>query len=149
MKALARRAGPGGTQVGILPRLVGRTNEHHTPVWGVAVFTVVSAIVVAAAGGRDQELVLFYAVSVFLSFLAGLLAMARFARQDHRTGQLVLNTVGAVVVAFTLVVNLARGLPLVSLAAALLVAGVLYRTWVRAGRPGGIRDLAAQAEEDG
>jgi hypothetical protein len=109
---------------------------------------VVSAGVVAAAGGRDQELVLFYAVSVFLSFLAGLVAMARFARHDHRMGQLVLNSVGAVVVAFTLAVNLARGLPMVSLAAALLVAGALYRTWVRAGRPGGIRDLAAEAEAE-
>ena len=146
LKALARRDGPGGAQVGILPRSVGWTNVHHTPVWGVVLFTLVSAVVVTAAGGRDQELVLFYAVSVFLSFLAGLLAMARFARQDHRAGQFLLNILGAAVVAFTLVVNLARGLPLVSLAAALLVAGVLYRTWVRAGRPGGIRDLAAQAE---
>ena len=38
---------------------------------------------------------------------------------------------------------LARGLPLISLGAALLIAGILYRTWVRAGRPGGIQDLAA------
>jgi amino acid transporter len=151
LKALARhtRATPGGqTTVGILPAPVGRTNRHHTPYWGVLAFTVVSAGVVAAAGGRDQELVLFYAVSVFLSFLAGLVAMARFARHDHRMGQLVLNSVGAVVVAFTLAVNLARGLPMVSLAAALLVAGALYRTWVRAGRPGGIRDLAAEAEAE-
>ncbi len=146
LKALARHDRPGSAPSGILPPLVGRTNVHHTPVWGVAVFTLVSAVVVAAAGAQDQELVLFYAVAVFLSFLAGLLAMARFAHRDHRTGQLVLNVVGAVVVAFTLVVNLARGLPMVSLVAALLIAGVLHRTWVRAGRPGGIRDLAAQAE---
>ena len=32
--------------------------------------------------------------------------------------------------------------------AAVLVAAVLHRTWVRAGRPGGIRNLAAQAEEE-
>ena len=163
LKALARHTRPtpstipggtpGGTReesatVGILPAPVGRTNRHHTPYWGVLAFTVVSAAVVAAAGGRDQELVLFYAVSVFLSFLAGLVAMARFARRDRRLGQLALNAVGAAVVAFTLVVNLARGLPVVSLAAALLVAGVLYRIWVRAGRPGGIRDLAADAEAE-
>jgi len=149
LKALARRSAPDGGQTGILPVSVGRTNVHHTPVWGVVLFTLVSAAVVAAAGGRDQELVLFYAVSVFLSFLAGLLAMARFARQDKRTGHLVLNAVGAAVVAFTLVVNLARGLPLVSLAAALIVAAALHRTWVRAGRPGGVRDLASQAEATG
>jgi amino acid transporter len=161
LKALARHTrtrtnsagAPSGTPgnsvtVGILPAPVGRTNRHHTPYWGVLAFTGVSAAVVAAAGGRDQELVLFYAVSVFLSFLAGLVAMARFARRDRRLGQLALNGVGAAVVAFTLVVNLARGLPVVSLAAALLVAGALYRTWVRAGRPGGIRDLAADAEAE-
>ncbi len=146
LKALARGREVGGGDTGILPPLVGRTNMHHTPVWGVVLFALVSALVVAAAGGQDQELVLFYAVAVFMSFLAGLLAMARFARQDHQGGQLVLNLVGAAVVAFTLVVNLARGLPLVSLGASLLIAGILYRAWVRAGRPGGIRDLAAQAE---
>lgn len=89
---------------------------------------------------------LFYAVSVFLSFLAGLAAMARFARQDRRIGSLTLNVFGAVVVAFTLVVNLARGLPLVSLGAALLIAAGLHQVWVRAGRPRGIGDVAAEAE---
>ena len=41
---------------------------------------------------------------------------------------------------------MSRGLPLVSLGASMLIAGILYRAWVRAGRPGGIRDLAAHAE---
>jgi amino acid transporter len=134
--------------VGILPGRLGHTNRHYTPYWGVLLFTVVSAGVVTAAGGRDQELVLFYAVSVFLSFLAGLTAMARFARADHRRGSWLLNVFGAAVVTFTLAVNLARGLPLVSLAAALLVAAALYRTWVSAGRPRGIGNVAAEAEAD-
>ncbi len=146
LKALARHTDGDGRTVGILPRGVGHTNAHHTPYWGVLLFTLVSAAVVTAAGGRDQVLVLFYAVSVFLSFLAGLLAMARFARADRRAGSLALNLVGALVVAFTLAVNLARGLPMISLLAALLVAGGLHQVWVRAGRPGGIRDLAADAE---
>jgi hypothetical protein len=146
LKALARQATDDGHSVGILPSGLGRTNGHHTPYWGVVLFTLISAAVVAAAGGHDQELVLFYAVSVFLSFLAGLAAMGRFARQQRRTGSLVLNVFGAAVVAFTLVVNLARGLPLVSLAAALLVALALYRVWVRAGRPRGIGNVAADAE---
>lgn len=145
LKALSRRD-VGGRTIGILPRVLGRTNDHHTPYVGVALFTVVSAMVVVAAGARDQELVLFYAVSVFLSFLAGLLAMARFAGGEARTGSLVLSLFGAVVVAFTLVVNLTRGLPVISLAAALLLAAVLHRSWVRAGRPGGIRSIGAQAE---
>nr|WP_148612943.1 amino acid permease [Nocardioides rubriscoriae] len=146
LKALARHENQEGRTIGILARGLGRTNAHHTPYWGVVLFTTISAAVVAAAGARDQELVLFYAVSVFLSFLAGLLAMALFSHRDAHTGSLVLNLGGAVVVAFTLAINLARGVPLVSLGAALLVAAVLFGTWVRAGRPGGIGNLAAQAE---
>lgn len=42
--------------------------------------------------------------------------------------------------------NLARGLPMVSLAAALLVALGLHRVWVGAGRPRGIGNVAADAE---
>jgi amino acid transporter len=146
LKALARHTSHDGHSLGILPRGLGSTNSHHTPYWGVVLFTLISAAVVAAAGGQDQELVLFYAVSVFLSFLAGLAAMARFAKQGRRPGSLVLNVFGAAVVAFTLVVNLARGLPMVSLAAALLVALGLHRVWVRAGRPRGIGSVAAEAE---
>ncbi|OOP63767.1 hypothetical protein BMF89_05680 [Arthrobacter sp. SRS-W-1-2016] len=51
----------------------------------------------------------------------------------------------ALAVAFTLVANLSRGFPLVSLAA-LAVAGLLYRAWTKAGRPRGIRNVAAEAE---
>jgi len=148
LKALARYRDHAGEQQGILHARLGRTNVHHTPFQGVLLFAGASAVVVAAAGARDQELVLFYAVSVFLSFLAGLLAMAVFSRREHRRGFLVLNLFGALVVAFTLVVNLARGLPLVSLGASLLIAGSLYWMWVRAGRPGGIRDVAAEGEAD-
>lgn len=146
LKALARHDRHDGLERGILPRGLGRTNDHHTPYWGVLLFVLVSAGVVAAAGGQDQVLVLFYAVAVFMSFLAGLLAMARFARAEHRLGSLLLNGFGAAVVAFTLVINLARGLPIASLAAAALVAGLLYAIWVRAGRPRGIADVAAEAE---
>ena len=46
-------------------------------------------------------------------------------------------------VGFTLAINLGRGYPLASLAAALVIAGALYALWVRAGRPRGI----AEAEQ--
>jgi hypothetical protein len=59
-----------------------------------------------------------------------------FSRRDHRPGSFTLNLVGVLTVAFTLVVNLARGLPVVSLAAVLLTAAV-HRIWVRAGKPAG------------
>ncbi|MBT2515791.1 hypothetical protein [Arthrobacter sp. ISL-30] len=50
--------------------------------------------------------------------------------------------------AFTLVANLSRGLPIVSLAAALIIASILYIAWARAGRPRGIRNIAAEAEAE-
>jgi amino acid transporter len=146
LKALARHPSAHGGSVGILPERLWRTNRHHTPFWGVLLFVLLAGIVTALAGGNDQELVLFYAVSVFLSFLAGLVAMAVFSWRDRRIGYLLLNILGAIVVAFTLVANLSRGTPLVSLAAALLVAGALYLVWTRAGRPAGIRNAAAEAE---
>src|SRR2546427_158572 len=71
LRALAR----GGGRAGILPRPLAATNSHHTPYWGVVIFLAVSAAVVAGSGAREQQLVLFYAVAVFLAFLCGLLAM--------------------------------------------------------------------------
>ena len=146
LKALARRVRPDGGATGILHPRLGTVNDHHTPFVAVGVFLAVSAVVVVAAGAKDQELVLFYAVSVFLSFLAGLLAMARFARREGRRASLALSLVGAVVVAFTLAVNLSRGDPIASLAAALIIAAVLYRLWVRAGRPRGIATAVVEGE---
>src|SRR5439155_20539393 len=35
LKALARHQRPNGEHVGILPRALGTTNEHHTPYWSV------------------------------------------------------------------------------------------------------------------
>lgn len=147
LKALARHHDTHGSgHTGILPAVWGATNRHHTPYWGVLLFLLVSGAVIAAAGGQDQRLVLFYAVSVFMSFLAGLVAMARFSAREGEPGHLAVNVVGAVAVAFVLVINLARGEPIASLAAALLIAGLLYRLWVKAGRPRGVREAAAEAE---
>ena len=147
LKALALGAG-GAPHAGILPGWLGRTNRHHTPYWGGIVFLVAAATIVLAAEGQDQTLVLFYAVAVFVAFLAGLLAMATFARREGRPGIFVINAVGAVAVAVTLVINLARITPFVSLAAAAAVAGGLYLLWVRAGRPQGIAAAEALAEVD-
>jgi hypothetical protein len=38
----------------------------------------------SAAGAHDQPFVLYYAALVFMSFLVGLLAMARLARRECR-----------------------------------------------------------------
>jgi hypothetical protein len=48
----------------------------------------VSVLVTAAAGAHDQEVVLFYAVSVFISFVVGLLAMARLRCASTVAGRL-------------------------------------------------------------
>jgi amino acid permease-like protein len=144
LKALAR-AWPNGTP-GLLPGPLGRVNRHHTPVLAVIVYAVISAAIILAASGQEQELVLVYAVAVFVSFLAGLLAMARFSHRNGARGLLAVNVAAAVVVAFTLVVNLERGYPLISIAGTILVAGILYWRWIRAGRPRGIETVERSAE---
>jgi len=146
LKALARHTRPNGEQVGILHPVLGTTNAHHTPYWSVAVYLVIAAAVVIAAGGRDQELVLFYAVAVFVSFLSGLLAMARFSWRDHQRGLVTINLFGALVVVFTIVVNLGRGYPIASLFAAAGIAAVFHRLWTRAGRPRGIAMVEMETE---
>jgi hypothetical protein len=93
--------------------------------------------------------VLFYAVAVFVSFLAGLAAIARFSRREGKVLLAAINVLGAAAVAFTLAVNLARGYPLLSLVAMLAIAAGLYRLWVRAGRPAGIEAIERIAEADG
>jgi hypothetical protein len=144
LKALSRH--PHSAGVGILPRNLGQANRHHTPYWSVVVYLLVSAGVLVAASGREQELVLFYAVAVFVSFLAGLTAMTRFSLNDRRPLLALINALGAVSVAFTLVVNLGRGYPLLSLLATGLIAVGLYALWRRAGSPSGVQELERIAE---
>ena len=147
LKALARHPGtPGQRQGGMLPVWMGRINRHYTPYWGVVLYLLIAAAVVIAVDAQDQELVLFYAVAVFVSFLMGLLAMVQFSRQERRPISLAVNMLGTLVVSFTLVMNLLRGWPLLSLAAAVVVASVLWVLWVRAGRPRGISMAVQHAE---
>jgi amino acid transporter len=147
LKALSRTVRASGKIQGMLHPRFGKTNKHHTPYLSVAVFLAVSALIVMLAQANDQRLVLFYAVSVFVSFLVGLLAMAKFSFQERNYLRLALNIIGASVVGFTLAVNLGRGDPIVSLIAALAISGVLYTFWVRAGRPAGISDAVVEGEK--
>ena len=112
------------------------------------VYALISAVIILAASGQEQELVLVYAVAVFVSFLAGLLAMARFSRRQGSRLLLATNVLAAAVVAFTLVVNLARGYPLISIGGTILVGGFLQYRWVRAGKPRGIEAVERTAEAD-
>ena len=146
LKALARHPGTEGQGHGMLPWWMGRTNRHYTPYWGVVLYLLIAAAVVVVVDAQDQELVLFYAVAVFVSFLLGLLAMVQFSRRERRPLSLAVNLLGTLVVSVTLVMNLLRGWPLLSLAMAGVVAGVLWVLWVRAGRPRGIAMAVQQAE---
>ncbi|HLL37239.1 MAG TPA: amino acid permease [Streptomyces sp.] len=153
----AFQAGPGllkalaGTPArpGVLPPILSRVNRHHTPYWSVVVYLAAAALIIVAAAGEEQELVLFYAVAVFVSFLVGLVAMARFAHREDKRGLAWANSVAASAVGFTLVVNLMRGWPILSLAATVLIAAALHARWTRAGRPSGIEDVESRAETDG
>ncbi len=142
LKALSQRGG----KVGVLPGSFGVANRHHTPYWGVIAFTVISALLVVLTGAHEQVLVLFYAVTVFVAFLCGLLAMSRFFWRERHWPLLVASLLAALAVSLTLAINLSRGYPVASLAAAAAVSGALYALWVRAGRPHGVATAPAEAE---
>jgi hypothetical protein len=146
LRALSRHPTSGG--VGILPPVLGETNSHHTAHWSVLAYLGISAIVLLAAAGLEQRLVLFYAVAVFVSFLAGLGAMTRFCLREGHPWLALVNGLGMLGVSFTLVVNLARGYPLGSMAAMVIIAAGLYWAWVRAGRPNQIEEAEQDAEEE-
>ena len=146
LKALAR-TWPDGSP-GLLPAPLARVNRHHTPVVAAVVYAVISAAVILAASGKEQELVLVYAVAVFVSFFAGLVAMARFSHRQGKRALLAINLIAAAVVAFTIVLNLARGYPLISIAGTIMIGGFLQYRWVRAGRPRGIEAVERMAEAD-
>jgi hypothetical protein len=56
------------------------------------------------------------------------------------------NLTGVVLVAFLLALNAVRPAGVVVLSAAGLVAGYLYATWVRRGRPAGVAETELRAE---
>ena len=64
--------------------------------------------------------------------------------REGRRGLVAVNAIGALSVAFTLVVNLGRGYPLLSLAATALIAFGLYALW----RPTGVEELERIGESD-
>ena len=112
------------------------------------VYLAVSAGVLIAACGREQELVLFYAVAVFVSFLAGLAAMARFSLRDgrRRPGRGQRRSARPRSPSRSLV-NLARGYPLLSIAATGAIAATLYALWARAGRPAGVEEVERHLDD--
>ena len=140
LKALARLGADGE---GLLPDRFGRVNRFLVPHWGVAAVMVAAATLVLAAAGREQELVHFYAVSVFASFLAATVGCARLSLRDGQTRAAAVNVLGAALVSGVLVLNLTRLDSVIALSASGLVALYLWAAWVRRGRPGGLVEAVA------
>ena len=123
---------------GLLPERLHRENRFLVAHWGVLAVFAAAAAMIVAAGGREQELVQFYAVSVFASFLAATLACARLSLADRRRGAAAANLAGAALVGLVLALNLTRLDSVIALLASLAVAAYLWRGWVARGRPGGV-----------
>lgn len=139
LKALATLGKDGQ---GLVPNRFGRINRFLIPEWGVGLMLVAAALLVAASG-REQNLVGFYAVAVFASFLAATIACARLSYREGRRVTLALNIVGAALVAVILAINATRLDSMIALAASAAVATYLWRTWVRRGRPRGVATAGA------
>jgi len=130
---------------GLLPSRLAARNRYYVPVWGISVVLVLAAVLIVASGGRDQELVHFYAVSVFASFLAALAACARLSWQERQYRELLVNAVGLGLIGFVLALNLTRLDGAIALAASFGVALCLWVTWVRRGRPSGVATAEFEA----
>ena len=133
LQALASHGEPG-----LLPRPFAKINHFDTPPWGIAALACAAGVLIVLSGGRDQEIVQFYAVAVFAGFLGATVACARLSLRDGRRAMFAVNVAGVLVIAFVLALNLRRLDPLVSLSASGAVSLVLWRTWVARGRPSGV-----------
>jgi hypothetical protein len=148
LKALAL-VGARRDEGGLVPGRFAHLNRFYVPPWGILLVLVASASLIALARGHDQELVHFYAVSVFAGFLAALLGCARLSHRDRRWAELGVNLAGVVIVSFVLALNATRTDGAIALSASALVAFYLYRVWVRRGRPAGVGEVEVLAEAEG
>jgi amino acid transporter len=145
LKALAL-VGANRDDGGLVPARFALLNRFHVPHWGILVVLIASAALIVLAGGRDQEIVRYYAVSVFAGFLGATLGCARLSHRDGRRAELAVNLAGVALVAFVLALNVVRPAGIIVLGGAGLVAGYLYAVWVRRGRPAGVAEAELRAE---
>jgi hypothetical protein len=144
LRALALHGGK--SSEGLVPEPLGIRNRYFVPYWGVGCVLAAGVALIALAGGRDQELVHFYAVSVFASFLGALGGCARLSYDDRRWAELTVNALGIVLVGFVLALNLTRLDGVIALAASGIVALYLWRAWVRRGRPSGVAEASQERD---
>lgn len=141
LKALSG-VGLDGT-AGLLPEPLHRENRFLVSHWGVFVVLALAVGMIVAAGGDEQVLVRFYAVSVFASFLAATLACARLTLRDGQRAAALGNLLGAGLVSLVLVLNLTRLDSAIALLASAAIAAYLWRAWVARGRPRGVGRASA------
>jgi Amino acid permease len=135
LKALALHGADG---TGLLPRRFAIINRFLVPYWGVALVLAAAAVLISLAGGDEQQIVRFYAVAVFASFLGALIGCARLSLRDGMRAAFAVNAVGIVLVAFVLAINLTRIDAVISLVATAAIALYLWRAWIARGRPRGL-----------
>jgi hypothetical protein len=145
LKALALVGARNGSG-GLVSRRFAVLNRFHVPPWGILAVLASSAALIGLARGQDQEIVRYYAVSVFAGFLGALLGCARLSHRDGKRAELAVNLVGVVLVVFILALNVVRPAGVIVLSAAGLLAGYLYAIWVRRGRPAGVAEAELRAE---
>ena len=133
LEALARHG-----DEGLLPRRFALVNRFDAPPWGVGALALAAGALIVLSGGRDQEIVQYYAVAVFAGFLGATVACARLSLRDRRYVMFAANASGVLVITFVLALNLRRLDPLLALVASALVSLYLWWRWVARGRPGGI-----------
>jgi hypothetical protein len=131
LKALADPGDVGGS---LIPTRFAIVNRAFVPFWGVLAVALVAGAIILAAGGRDQEVVQYYAVAVFVSFLGATAGCAVLNWRDGRRAAAAVNALGLVLVLFVLALNLVRPPGLIALAATGLLAAWLWRRWVVRGR---------------
>jgi hypothetical protein len=141
LKALSG-VGLDGT-AGLLPEPLHRENRFLVSHWGVLAVLALAVGMIVAAGGDEQVLVRFYAVSVFASFLAATLACARLTLRDGQRAAALGNLLGAGLVSLVLVLNLTRIDSAIALLASAAIAAYLWRAWVARGRPRGVGRASA------
>jgi hypothetical protein len=145
LKALALVGARNGSG-GLVSRRFAVVNRFHVPPWGILVVLASSAALIGVARGQDQEIVRYYAVSVFAGFLGALLGCARLSHRDGKRAELAVNLVGVVLVVFILALNAVRPAGVIVLSAAVVLAGYLYAIWVKRGRPAGVAEAELRAE---
>jgi hypothetical protein len=132
LKALAEHGG------GLLPRVFGRVNRAYAPPWGIGLLLVLAGLLIAASSGREQTIVHFYAVAVFASFLGALVAGCRLSWDDGRRVAAAADALAVIVGTLVLALNLRRTSSAIALAVSALISLMLWRVWVRRGRPGDV-----------